>query len=136
MRDRPNTHSLLIGYIAWIFGFMGCHRFYYGKPVSGIIWFFTGGLFLVGWIVDLFLLPGMDREADFRFAEGDTDYNVAWLLLIFLGLFGLHRFYMGKWISGIVYLLTAGLFFVGYLYDLCTLNDQVSIQNQSRLPRR
>ena len=28
-------HSKLIGYILWIFGFMGAHRFYYGKPVTG-----------------------------------------------------------------------------------------------------
>ena len=56
-------HSKLIGYILWIFGFMGAHRFYYGKPVTGTIWFFTLGLFLIGWIVDLFLIPSMDRQA-------------------------------------------------------------------------
>ena len=28
-----NTHSKTIGYILWIFGFMGAHRFYYGRPV-------------------------------------------------------------------------------------------------------
>ena len=31
MNDN-NTHSMLIGYILWIFGFTGAHRFYYGKP--------------------------------------------------------------------------------------------------------
>ena len=31
-----NTHSKLIGYILWLFGFTGSHRFYYGKPVTGI----------------------------------------------------------------------------------------------------
>ena len=29
------THSLLIGYVLWIFGFLGSHRFYFGKPISG-----------------------------------------------------------------------------------------------------
>jgi hypothetical protein len=33
---------------------------------------------------------------------------------------------MGKVITGIIWLLTGGLFFVGWLYDLWTLNDQVS----------
>jgi TM2 domain-containing membrane protein YozV len=28
-----NTHSKIIGYLLWIFGFMGAHRFYFGKPV-------------------------------------------------------------------------------------------------------
>lgn len=51
-------------------------------------------------------------------------------LLTFLGIFGAHRFYLEKWISGIIYLLTGGLLGVGYLYDLWTLNDQVTLVNQ------
>ncbi len=62
----------------------GSHRFYYGKPVTGTIWFFTFGLLGIGWLIDLFLIPGMDREADLRFTAGPLDYNVAWLLLTFL----------------------------------------------------
>ena len=127
--DGPKTHSLTIGYLIWIFGFLGAHRFYYGKPISGTIYFFTLGLFLIGWIVDLFLLPAMDREADIRFAPGQVDYTVAWLLLVFLGYFGIHRMYMGKWFSGILYLLTLGLFGIGYIYDMWTLNDQITLIN-------
>jgi TM2 domain-containing membrane protein YozV len=130
---EKDTHSLLFGYIAWILGFMGCHRFYYGRPVSGTIYFFTLGLLGIGWLVDLFLIPGMDRHADLKFAQGRLDYNVAWLLLIFLGVFGLHRMYMGKWFSGILYLCTGGFFLIGWLFDLWTLNDQISeINKQSR----
>jgi TM2 domain-containing membrane protein YozV len=124
-----DTHLKTIGYILWIFGFTGAHRFYYGKPVSGTIWFFTLGLFFIGWIIDLFLIPSMDRQADFRYRSGNLNYTVAWVLLTFLGLFGIHRFYMGKWFTGIVYLLSGGIFGFGYLYDLWTLNDQVSIIN-------
>ncbi|MCF5744042.1 MULTISPECIES: NINE protein [Pseudomonas syringae group] len=42
---RSDTHSKVMGYLMWIFGFLGAHRFYYGKPVTGTIWFFTFGLF-------------------------------------------------------------------------------------------
>jgi TM2 domain-containing membrane protein YozV len=105
---------------------MGAHRFYFGRPVSGTLYFFTLGLFLIGWIVDLFLIPSMDRSADIRYREGDTNYNIAWILLTFLGIFGAHRFYMGKWLSGLVYLLTGGLLLIGVIYDFWTLNDQVS----------
>ena len=126
---QQNTHTPLIGYLLWLFGFTGAHRFYYGRPVSGTIYFFTLGLFLIGWLVDLFLIPGMDRDADLRFTSGQLDYNVAWILLTFLGLFGVHRMYMGKWLTGILYLLTGGLFGVGYIYDYWTLNDQLSELN-------
>ena len=121
-----NTHSKAIGYILWIFGFMGAHRFYYGRPVTGTIWFFTLGLFFIGWIVDLFLIPSMDRSADIRYVEGPADYNLAWILLTFLGIFGIHRFYMGKIVTGIIYLFTGGLFLIGVIYDLWTLNDQIA----------
>lgn len=128
----PNTHSIVVGYILWIFGFMGSHRFYYGKPVSGTIYFFTLGLLFIGWIIDLLLIPGMDRQAEARFVEGPINYNVAWILLTFLGIFGIHRFYQGKWVTGLIYLLTGGLFLIGIIYDYWTLNDQISQVNHSR----
>jgi len=126
MTIPQSTHSLLIGYLLWLFGFTGAHRFYYGRPVSGTIYFFTFGLFLIGWLVDLFLVPSMDRTADLRFTNGPLDYTVAWILLTFLGLFGVHRMYMGKWLTGLLYLFTGGLFLIGYIYDYWTLNDQLS----------
>ncbi len=132
MESSNDTHLKSMGYILWLFGFTGSHRFYYGKPVTGTIWFFTLGLLFVGWLIDLFLIPSMDRKADLRFRSGRINYSVAWILLTFLGLFGVHRFYMGKWITGLIYLLTGGLFFLGYLWDYWTLNDQITEINESR----
>lgn len=130
MENNNNpTHSLLVGYLLWIIGFLGAHRFYYGKQISGTIYFFTLGLLFIGWIIDLFLIPGMNNEADVRYHDGPIDYNLAWLLLAFLGLFGIHRMYLGKWITGLIYLCTGGLFGLGYIYDLWTLNDQISLIN-------
>jgi TM2 domain-containing membrane protein YozV len=129
MQDRHDTHSLVIGYILWLFGFTGAHRFYYGKQITGTIWFCTGGLFLIGWFVDLFLIPGMERSAERRYVGGRYDYTIAWILLTFLGYLGIHRFYLGKWLTGLVWLVTGGLFLVGWLYDLWTLNEQVSEEN-------
>jgi TM2 domain-containing membrane protein YozV len=107
----------------------GAHRFYYGRQVTGVIWFFTLGLFFIGWIIDLFLIPSMEREAERRFVAGPVDYDLAWILLTFLGLFGIHRFYMGKIFTGLLYLLTAGVFGLGILWDFLTLNEQLSDVN-------
>ena len=144
MNMERNTHSMLVGYLLWIFGFTGAHRFYFGKPITGTIWFFTAGLFLIGWIIDLFLIPSMDRKADLKYVPGPRDYTVAWVLLVFLGWFGVHRLYLGKWLSGLTILICAALSAVGfwifvvpiavvllfYLVDLWTLNSQVSEFNR------
>ena len=126
------THSRMIGYLLWIFGFTGAHRFYFGKPVTGVIWLLTGGLLLVGWFIDLFLIPSMSRRADRRFQSGPIDYSLAWILVTYLGVFGVHRFYMGKWGTGILYLLTGGLLGIGWVYDFCTLNGQIDELNRTR----
>jgi TM2 domain-containing membrane protein YozV len=129
MTANPDTHSKTIGYLLWIFGFMGAHRFYYGRQLTGTLWFFTLGLLFVGWIIDLFLIPGMDRDADRRYVAGPKSYNVSWVLLTFLGVFGIHRFYLGKWLTGLLWLLTGGLLLLGVLYDYWTLNGQVDEVN-------
>jgi TM2 domain-containing membrane protein YozV len=130
MKEKSSTHNIIIGYLLWIFGFTGAHRFYYGKPISGTIYFFTLGLLGIGWLIDLFLIPSMDRKADIKYTQGDIDYDISWLLLTFLGFFGVHRIYMGKWITGIIYLLTLALLGVGYIYDYWTLNSQINELNE------
>jgi TM2 domain-containing membrane protein YozV len=124
------THSKTIGYLLWIFGFLGAHRFYFGKQISGVIWFFTLGLLGIGWLIDLFLIPGMERDAARKYATGRADYSLAWILQTFLGLFGIHRFYLGKVWTGLLWLVSGGLFGIGYLYDYFTLNEQVDEYNR------
>lgn len=46
-----------IALILWFFfGVYGGHKFYEGKIIMGLVYFFTAGLFGIGWIVDLFIL--------------------------------------------------------------------------------
>ncbi len=123
------THSVTIGYLIWILGFLGAHRFFYGRQISGTIYLLTFGIFFIGWIIDLFLIPSLNRQADFRYQEGPVDYSIAWLLLTYTGILGLHRIYMGKWVSGLLYFITLGLLGVGYVYDFMTLNKQIDLIN-------
>lgn len=57
--------SLLLSYVLWFFGgLFGLHKFYLGRPLLGLLYFFTGGLFMIGWIVDFFTLPRQVRIAN------------------------------------------------------------------------
>lgn len=64
-----NSNSSVNGFIAgklrnkWVAlalcffgGFIGLHKFYEGKIGMGILYFFTGGLFLIGAIIDFIAL--------------------------------------------------------------------------------
>lgn len=48
----------------------------------------------------------------------DKSKTVALLLCIFLGPLGIHRFYVGKIGTGLLYLFTMGLFGIGWIVDI------------------
>lgn len=51
-----------------------------------------------------------------------------WLLSIF-GWLGFHRFYLGRWGTGIFWILTGGFFGIGAFIDLFTLGSKVESYN-------
>jgi TM2 domain-containing membrane protein YozV len=62
---RSTTTAYLLWCLVFI-GFAGIHRIYAGKVFTGLLWLFTAGLFLIGQIIDLFLIPGMIERANLR----------------------------------------------------------------------
>jgi TM2 domain-containing membrane protein YozV len=82
MASSASNQRLTLSYLLWVggfFGFSGLHRLYNGKITSGLIWFFTLGLFGIGQFVDVFLVPGMTEEHELRklrAAYGNNLYDV------------------------------------------------------------
>ncbi len=57
--------SVLVAYLLWLLGgFFGLHKFYLGRPFMGLLYFFTGGGFVLGWIYDFFTLPRQVQMAN------------------------------------------------------------------------
>ena len=78
MRYDAGKKSVGIAYLLWFFlGWLGLHRFYLARPLSGILMLILTaistvltivvighfGLFIVGvwWLLDALLIPGMTR---------------------------------------------------------------------------
>jgi hypothetical protein len=61
-----------------LLGFLGGHRFYVGKVGTGLLFFFTGGFFLIGWIVDIFTVAFgnfTDKTGSFVRPQGQREVN-------------------------------------------------------------
>ncbi len=71
------------------------------------------------------MVPGVSRKSK----------TIALLLCVFLGWLGIHRFYVGKVGTGILYLLTCGLFVIGWLIDIIVIASG-SFKDQFDLPIR
>ena len=56
---RDKTVALIL---CIFLGFLGAHKFYVGKTGMGLIYLFTGGIFGIGWIIDIFLIMGGSFE--------------------------------------------------------------------------
>lgn len=64
--ETPTRKSLTVTYLLWLLGgFFGVHHFYLNRDLQAFVWWSTiGGYFGVGWIVDMFRIPAMVREAN------------------------------------------------------------------------
>jgi len=67
---EQNSKSLLATYLLWfLFGFIGIHKFYVRKTGMGVLYIFTGGLFVIGWLIDIFIIPSQVRQVNDTIAK-------------------------------------------------------------------
>lgn len=64
---KASPYRLSDAYVCWFpCGLFGAHYFYLGKPLKGVVYLCTIGLFGLGWIADGFRLPRYVTEANLR----------------------------------------------------------------------
>jgi TM2 domain-containing membrane protein YozV len=76
-------------------------------------------------IIALFILGSRRGYRRNSMNTNQRDTGIAYLLLLFGGFFGLHKFYLNRPGWGVIYIFTGGLGCVGLVYDLFTLPAQV-----------
>lgn len=54
MRSEHSKSGIF--FLCLFLGFLGVHRFAVGKTGTGLLWMFTFGLGMIGWIIDLFTI--------------------------------------------------------------------------------
>ncbi len=65
----------------------------------------------------------------------DRSYKVEFLLCVFGGIFGFHKFYERKYAQGVLYLFTMGLFIFGWLIDLIKLYKPAFVYDEVELEK-
>ncbi len=82
MTYRKQELNVGTAYILWffcVFGICGVHRLYLGRIVSGLLYFFTFGLFGFGQLLDLLFIPGMTRERNLYLLQQSTSKKLSHL---------------------------------------------------------
>lgn len=72
-------NNLGITYLLWaacLLGPFGLHRLYNGKIATGLLWMCTFGLFGIGQLLDLLLIPSMVEEHELK-VKGKLGLSVA-----------------------------------------------------------
>lgn len=119
----PKNYWLTV-FLTVFLGMYGAHRFYANKYGTGVLYIFTWGGFLFGWLGDIAkVLSGNFKDSqgcyicrngqyakkiqvpNIKGNKSPKNYWGTLLLAMFFGIFGLHRFYAGNVGKGVLQIL-------------------------------
>lgn len=102
-----------------MFCIAGFHHLYLRNYLLGTVYFFTFGLFGIGWLVDMCLMPYHVKKSNKEDTLPDQKSACfAELIAVSpLGILGFQHFYLHRHLFGILYFFTFGLLGVGYIVD-------------------
>ena len=63
-QEQPSTGIAFILWLSCLFGVCGVHRFYLGRPVTGLLYVITFGFLGIGQLLDLFWMRDMVQRAN------------------------------------------------------------------------
>jgi TM2 domain-containing membrane protein YozV len=120
-----------------ISGILGAHHFYLGRYFFGIAYFFTFGLLGFGWLVDLFRLPFLVNRTNEKIQNKESVpspekvyLDDAYVLWFPFGITGFHHFYLRRYLWGVLYFMTFGVFGIGWIVDMCRIPSLVQECNE------
>ena len=59
--------NLVVAYILWLtLGIIGAHKLYLRRPFMALLYLCTAGLFVIGWIIDLFTMAAQVDDCNDR----------------------------------------------------------------------
>eukprot|EP00163_Fabomonas_tropica_P001119 TRINITY_DN10851_c0_g1_i1.p1 TRINITY_DN10851_c0_g1~~TRINITY_DN10851_c0_g1_i1.p1 ORF type:complete len:368 (+),score=37.66 TRINITY_DN10851_c0_g1_i1:30-1106(+) len=149
---RRNKHEEMIAeslrkspwdlFLLWLppAGIIGLHHFYLKRPGFGVFYLFTLGGIGLGWLVDLWRLPWLyyDINTGRQPLPSGTWLNTnfdTYMMWFPFGLVGLHHFYLRRPLFGALYMVSFGLFGLGWLADLFRIPSLVREANRRAAER-
>lgn len=133
---QPKPHkSVFEAYILWFpLGLLGFHHFYLRRYGFGIFYFFTVGGCGIGWLMDLFRMPYLVREANEELDNLDKfkplRLDDAYIMWFPLGIIGMHHYYLRRPVWGVAYTFTAGFLGIGWIVDAFRMPSLLKKSNE------
>ena len=120
-----------------VYLFSGFHHYYLRRPIWGLLYTFSVGLFGIGWLIDGLRMHWLVKNAN-KVLETTTPNGLekktceAHALAIFplTGLLGFQHYYLGRYNQGFFYTLTLGNVGIGWIVDLFRIPSLVKKRNK------